>query len=293
MTDARARFDAVSNQGRWGPDDSRGTLNLITADAVARGAAAVRHGRVVSLARGLYPGRRLSPPAFVSHRMLYQQHEPSGALDSVEIAPHGFEVTHVDALSHVYFEGGTYNGRRAADVVTPDGLTFGDIAPLASGIVTRGLLLDVAEARSVHHLRPTDVVTAADLDLAVSRTGIEVAPGDAVVVRTGIEHQPDEDRLSTSQRTGIDTSAVEWLREHDVGVYVGDCIEALPGTGDFDMPLHMLGLSAIGLILVDAPLVEPLVDASRELSKRDFMFVCAPLPIHGATGSAVNPLAIL
>ncbi len=40
----------VSNWGRWGPDDQRGTLNLVTPDATRRGASAVRTGVTFSLA---------------------------------------------------------------------------------------------------------------------------------------------------------------------------------------------------------------------------------------------------
>src|SRR5262245_32405504 len=40
----------VSNWGRWGADDQRGTLNLITTDAVRRGLAGARTGRVFPLA---------------------------------------------------------------------------------------------------------------------------------------------------------------------------------------------------------------------------------------------------
>ncbi|MGZ4242004.1 MAG: cyclase family protein, partial [Actinomycetota bacterium] len=40
----------VNNWGRWGPDDERGTLNLITADVVRRGLACARAGKRFSLA---------------------------------------------------------------------------------------------------------------------------------------------------------------------------------------------------------------------------------------------------
>jgi len=46
----QALASRVSNWGRWGADDQRGTLNLITPDAVRRGAAAVRRGVSFSLA---------------------------------------------------------------------------------------------------------------------------------------------------------------------------------------------------------------------------------------------------
>ncbi len=286
-------FDRLSNEGRWGPDDERGTLNLITSDAVLRGIAAVRRGIVVSMGRELVPDRALPAPARVAQRMLYQQHVPNGALDSVEIAPHGLAITHVDAPGHVYYEGRVYNGRRAEDIVAPDGLTFGDVAALAGGIVTRGVLLDVAGVRSVPHLEPSDVVTSGDLELAAARAGVTVLPGDAVVVRTGIERQPESDFLSNVRRTGLDASCVTWMRERDVAVYAGDCIESFPSTGDLDMPLHQIGLAGMGLALVDAPMVEPLAETCTEHDQATFLFICAPLPIRGGTGSAVNPLAVL
>src|SRR6476646_4770351 len=45
----RALAARVSNWGRWGADDQRGTLNFIDAAAVRRGAAAVKRGVSFSL----------------------------------------------------------------------------------------------------------------------------------------------------------------------------------------------------------------------------------------------------
>jgi kynurenine formamidase len=292
MTD-RSAFESLSNWGRWGPDDDRGTLNLIDSDAVLRGISAVRWGRVISLSRELVPGATLAPPAFVHHRSLYQQHAPSGALDSVEIAPHGFEITHIDALSHVYFEDFVYNGRNVEETITPGGIVFGDVAALSGGIVSRGILLDVARSRGVGHLAPTDTVTASDLDVAEALTDATVSAGDVLVLRTGIELQGREMRVSSAQRTGIDTSCLEWMHQRGVGAYAGDCIEALPLAAGVEMPLHRFGLAGMGLVLIDAPLLEPLAAVCQELVQSTFLFVCAPLPIRGASGSAVNPLAIL
>src|SRR5258705_12145893 len=46
LTDLARR---VSNWGRWGADDERGTVNFITPDVVQRGAQCVRRGVVFSL----------------------------------------------------------------------------------------------------------------------------------------------------------------------------------------------------------------------------------------------------
>lgn len=46
-------FETLSNWGRWGPSDQRGTLNLITPEKTARAATLVREGVTVSAARPL------------------------------------------------------------------------------------------------------------------------------------------------------------------------------------------------------------------------------------------------
>src|SRR5438309_1494688 len=48
----------VSNWGRWGPDDERGTVNFITPEVVRRGAACVKRG-----AERLRPGEVIGPDA--------------------------------------------------------------------------------------------------------------------------------------------------------------------------------------------------------------------------------------
>lgn len=286
-------FERLSNWGRWGADDALGTLNLVDSAAVLRGLASVRHGIVISMAREILPSGAPGSSASVHHRMLDHPLDPAAAVDSVEIAPHGFEVTHMDALGHIFHEGRVFGGRRVADVLSQNGLAFGDIASLSGGIVTRGLLVDVPYLRGVDRLTPADVVSAADLDRAISIASVRVHPGDALVVRAGMELQSARDRTSTNRRTGLDVSCVSWMRDHDIAVYVGDCMDAVPSGGQYETPLHTIGLVSMGLVLVDVPAVESLAEACRAYRTWDFLFVCAPLPIKGATGSAVNPLAIL
>ncbi|MDI2129783.1 cyclase family protein [Yinghuangia seranimata] len=220
---------------------------------------------------------------------------PVSALDYVGMVPHGLGLTHVDAVGHVYFEGVMYNGRLASDcVIAGRGLTFGAVAAQRGGIVTRGVLLDVAAARGVDWLVPGVFVTADDLAAAEQVCGVEVGTGDALLVRIGLgareRVEGPEDR---SLRAGLDASAVEWLYEREVALYGGDCIERMPyPSAVMKAPLHQIGLVSMGLALLDAPLVEELSRACRELSRYEFMFTAAPLPIQGGTGSPVNPLAV-
>lgn len=292
VDDGKDEFRRLSNWGRWGPDDEIGTLNLIDAAAVLRGVASVRDGTVVSLARTILPNRPMKAPAAVQQRMLFHSADSQGALDAVEIAPHGLEVTHIDALSHAFHDGRAYPGRPSAEALSHDGLRFGDVAALAGGAVTRGILADIPRARGIERLEPGERVTGVGIEHAL-KGRVRPRSGDALVLRTGIELQGEEDRTSSSRRTGLDMTAVRWMREHDIAIYAGDCVEAAPLKDPDENPLHGVGLVSMGLVMIDAPTVERLADACHDAGRWEFLFVCAALPIEGATGCAVNPVAVL
>lgn len=286
---------ACSNAGRWGPDDQRGTLNLIDTAAVRRGLDAARAGEVVAL------GRMPSPAPFgrddarddatVRLRVFASTPEGRDACDTLAVSPHGFDITHLDAVGHSFFHGLAYNGRRAEQVVRPEGLSFGGIEAMAGGIVTRGVLLDVVASRDGAPPAGGEV-SAADLDRAEEASGVAVLPGDAVVVRAGVG-PGDAGGRSDGARPGLIADAVAWLHRRQVAVYSGDCIEAMPGE-DPEMPmvLHQVGHVAMGLAILDNPDVERLADACRRNGRSTFLLVLAPLPVVGATGCAVNPIAV-
>ena len=58
------------------------------------------------------------------------------------------------------------------------------------------------------------------------------------------------------------------------------------------MPLHQIGIARLGLVLLDAPTLPPLLMAVEAEQRAEFMLVLAPLAIPGGTGSPVNPLAL-
>jgi kynurenine formamidase len=296
MTEAEVidLFDRCSNWGRWGADDELGTLNLITREKRVAALAGTRRGRCVSIGRDLATREsRQSPPSAV-HLMTYGGHEPVGAQDALLLIPHGFEVTHMDALAHTYFDGRVYNGRYAADAVRVDGIAFGSIHAARDGILTRGVFLDVPAALGVEHLQPGDGITGADLEAAERLAGVPVEPGDAIVVRSGIDrrealHGPG----AVEPREGLLPEAVLWIHDRQVAVFSGDCIERLPsGYPRVPLPLHQIGLVAMGLMILDATDVESLRDLCREEGRSEFLFVAAPLRLPGGSGSPVNPLAV-
>src|SRR2546425_12515038 len=125
MTLSRAQFDqlfaSVSNWGRWGQDDQRGTLNLITPARVAAATAFVRRGRWVSLSYLLSKVADIDNPKPMLHYMsrltLGVTGDPTMNEDFIGLDSHGKLVTHVDALCPVAYRGRLYNDVAALDAV--------------------------------------------------------------------------------------------------------------------------------------------------------------------------------
>ena len=103
-----------------GPDDERGTLNLIDASVVRRAVATVTAGEVLAFGTVPLPSPGPQPGngGAVGLRV-YQGPGRSDALDTQTISPHGFDVTHLDAVGHSFYHGLGYNGRRMEDLSAP------------------------------------------------------------------------------------------------------------------------------------------------------------------------------
>ncbi|HEY3723582.1 MAG TPA: cyclase family protein, partial [Acidimicrobiia bacterium] len=108
----------VSNWGRWGPDDQRGTLNLVDEAAVRRGTAAVRRGAAFSLsipmhAEGPQTGRvmgRENPKHTVTVASFAFTGDPGDFQTSDDKVETGLQsATHWDALSHAGYDDRLYN----------------------------------------------------------------------------------------------------------------------------------------------------------------------------------------
>jgi kynurenine formamidase len=288
-------FRTCSNADRWGSDDELGTANFITPEKQKAAAQLVITGRAVSLGRHLSRSKSATNPIPMVHRMLFGGvADPIGFMDEVQIAPHGFAITHVDAVAHVSFEGSVYNNRTTSDVVTPDGLRLGSILPLARGLITRGVLLDIAAARGVDWLEPGEGIEPDDLEGAERLAGVVVSSGDALFVRSGLEaREASQGEENPNLRAGLTARCLPWLYEREVAIYSGDCVDQIPsGYQRVPLPLHQVGLVAMGLVMLDNTLLTELTQVARDLRRHEFMLTCAPLPIPGGTGSPVNPIAI-
>jgi kynurenine formamidase len=284
-------MDQLSNWGRWGPDDELGTLNFITAQKRAAAAREVRSGRVVSLAHDLNTQTQPNNPRPAVHMML-QASGSSG--DFIGVAYHGIATSHIDALCHIFWEGKMYNGRSSTEV-TPQGALKNSVHAWRDGIVSRGVLLDVAGTQGRQWLEATDAIHVEDLEAAERAGGVRVEEGDILLVRTGqwARMQAEGWESFGMPRTGLAADCLPWLRERRIAVYGGDCFDATPsGYEKMRMPLHSVGIVAMGLPLLDNLSMEPLAVACREEGRHSFLLTVAPLRIRGGTGSPVNPIAM-
>ena len=285
-------FKELNNWGRWGNDDQLGTLNLITPTKQAAAKDLIRSGLAVSLARDVVPR-----PVYMYHVTFPSKRERVDiVLDRFDMVYHGFWITHVDALCHVAWDGELYNGRPFADSLTSEGATWCPIDPIFNkGILTRGVLLDIAAGRNEGHITVGHPVTPKELDAAASRAGVQVKPGDVVVVRGGDETfrttHPDW-RPRISPHPGLNLSCLEWFREKDIAAIAWDMMDERPsGYQGFGMGTH-LAIPFLGLALIDNVDPERLAVACAEQGRYEFFFSAMPLPLVGATGAPAHPVAI-
>jgi kynurenine formamidase len=294
----------VSNAGRWGPDDQRGTLNLIDQAAVLRGIRAAQQGRVFSLAipfdedgpqTGAIPGRE-NP----QRRMLMINQpftgDPSDFCTSDDFVSMGVQAaTHWDALSHAGYEGELYN-HVPFEAVTEAGASKLGIDAFGP-VVSRGVLADVARALGVERFDDNHPITGDDLDKAVALGGLTVEPGDVLLVRTGQMHwlrQGEKDRFR-EPTPGLSTQSVEWLRDHDVAAVATDTLvfECWPCEDPAALlPVHLLHLRDMGMPQGQLWHLDDLAADCADDGQYEFLLCATPLPLTRSVGGPVAPTAI-
>jgi kynurenine formamidase len=287
--------DRLSNWGRWGPDDQLGTLNFITAEVTAASTSSVRSGRTVSCARPLptQPGPDNLAP--VVHHMTGTATEGYGA-DYFALASHGYATSHIDALCHIFHEGRMYNGF-PAESVTAHGASKLGIHHLRSGIITRGVLIDVPAVRGVDALEPGEPIFLEDLEGAETAAGVKVQSGDALLVRTGRWrwrelHGP---WAPNEGMAGLDASCLAWLHEREIAVLGSDGVsDVMPSRVDtVAMPIHTVAIVAMGIHLLDNLDLDELSMVCAAQGRWTFLLTVAPLVLKRGTASPVNPIAVL
>jgi kynurenine formamidase len=301
-----ALFERVCNWARWGRQDQLGTLNLITPEKRLQAAALVREGVAIGLGN-LWP---VAPapdnPWPAVHRMVRAGDDHlypdvpglSVALDFIGVECHGIATSHIDALCHVFVNDRMYNAFPASEVKST-GARKNDIMPMADGIVTRGVLLDMPRVMGVEYLSGDIRITAADLDVAERNAGVEVTPGDVLIVHKGRQRRKFAEGAFDPAVTGfpgLHPECAVWLHEHGVAALGSDCMnDPLPNwTADgWPIPIHYLGICGMGMPLLHNLDTEVLARECERRGRASFLLTIAPLKVPGATGSPLNPIALL
>ena len=300
-------FASLKNWGRWGDDDERGALNHQTVEHRVRAAALVRAGELVSLAHDLPLLPSAETPFPAHHHMLASGdaldatglpgYEACG--DYIGTQVHGLGLTHIDALSHMFVRGQMYNGRPPSDVRST-GAQHNTVMTLSDGLVGRGVLLDIPAVHGVAFVAPETAIGVADLEAAEAAQGLAVGPGDFLLVSTGRDarRRAARGRLDpiAAGLAGLDPTCLAWLQDRAVAILGSDGISDRMPFGDipnWPFPIHQIGITAMGLHLIDNMHLGPLGDACAAHERWEFLLTVNPLRIPGGTGCPVNPVAIL
>ncbi len=285
--------------GRWGPEDEAGSLNLIGPEQVKRAAGLVKTGEVLRLAQPL--SHKTPVPRHRSGLQHFMGRD-GGDYAAGAKRPGGFQFaedtvvmplhigTHIDALCHAWCEEKMFNNYRETTMRSTSGATRLGVEKMPPAF-TRGLLIDVVALRG-RPLHAGEVVTRMDIEQCLARAGLRIEAGDAVLLHTGwLASQLGNPNIDFNTEPGIDHEAGLWLAQQDVALIGADnfAVEVLPFAPGTVFPVHQCVIRDFGIPLLEGLLLEPLVRTGR----CEFLFVAAALPIVGATGSPLTPLAIL
>lgn len=305
MEKVRELAARVSNWGRWGAEDERGTVNFVTADKVRQAAGLVRSGRVFSLgmefgAGGpqIGQGGRVNPLHLMSAIDGALPGYPGEFRYADDVIVMGLQcATQWDSLAHVHYGGQLYNGFPAA-TTTAAGASRNGIDKQAAGVVSRGVLLDLARAAGVEALAPGYAIGVADLEAAERTQGVTAGTGDVLLLRTGhlAAYKGHQDRVAYMRMMpGLGLACAEWLHRREVAAVASDtnAVEVIPFEDPaLPLPFHMVAIRDMGLLLGEMFDLDELAADCAADGVWEFLFSAPPLRVTGGIGSPLNPLAV-
>jgi kynurenine formamidase len=301
---SRPEFEAllrqVDNAARWGAEDERGTLNLITPEIRRAAASEVRTGITVSMAREMVHGepeggfRPIEVEVLVFSDSILGPSDGSvvWAAEHTSLVYHGWSYTHIDALTHMAYHGRGYNNAPSAHA-PPGGQTRNSVASMRDGVISRGVLVDLPLLKGVPYVAPGGAITADDLEAWERLTGVRIGTGDIVLVRSGRWSAPALE-ADVTRSAGIHPRTAAWLHARGVAA-LGDesGTDTSPTAVEgISSPIHVLALVGMGMPLIENLDLEELARQAAAQKRWTFLFVLAPLDVRGATGSLVNPIAV-
>jgi len=295
----------LCNWGRWGSDDQMGTLNNLSGKNVKNAINLVKDGTRVSCALTFsyeHAPDVVRPPNFFMVRTGFDNKEDEPperqvAIDYFGAIFHGHTVTHIDALSHFFWNGKMYNGFPMHEVSTDEGAKTNNVLAARDGIITKGVLVDAPFLRGSDVVERGDGVGLDDIRKAESECGVVIEKGDVLLMRTGqlgerARSGPVDLKLNGS--AGPKPEILPFLYERDIALMGSDTgNDVMPNNyKKFTNPVHQVGIVGMGLWILDNAWLEDLSKVCRERNQWEFLITINPLRIPNATGSPVNPIAV-
>jgi hypothetical protein len=296
----------LSNWGRWGKDDERGLLNLITPAKTKQATTLVREGITVTLQINPIKKSGSDTGGFGENVHRMARIDPrtgaiQGALDIIQLSIHDGLNSHLDALCH--YQGPL--GRRGAEpavsynghpfTLTAAGCQQSAADRMGPGYITRGILVDVPLLKKVKWLEPSTPIYAEDLEAWEKFAGIRIGAGDALLIRTGrwAKRAADGPWPYGQAGAGLHASVLPWLRARDVSLLASDAVNDVQPSGvqGINRPIHQLTQVNLGLPIVDNAYTEDAAREAERLKRWEFMFTLHIFQIQGGTASPFNALA--
>jgi len=283
----------LSNWGRWGKEDQRGTLNLITPAKRKQALLLARDGTAVSLAHTVDKAQAPDSPRPLGQQMTLDT--GGHAMDLYTIWYHGSVITHIDSLCHYSFENQLYNGFDRSKIADGPGCPNNGVEHQKDGIMTRGILVDLPLMKKAPYLEEATPVTPADLEAWERFANVKIQSGDAVFLRTGRWVQRTQKGPWNVARSaaGWHASVMPWLKQRDVALLGNDAVNDVQPSGveGNGRPIHQLAIVAMGLPLIDVMDLEAVAETAARLKRWEFLLTAAPVPVLGGTGFPLNPIA--
>jgi kynurenine formamidase len=287
--------DSERCPSKWGAGDQRGSANHMKPDTVTRAARLIRTGEVFELGHVLSPSMPLNPGrrfhVDTKRTVMNPQSNRRGSNEELVTAEIGQVGTQFDGFSHQTIGNSLYNCARLDDISSRTGFTSLGIQNVG-GLMTRGVLIDIAALKGVAMLADAYEITVADLEQALARQKLTIQAGDAVILHTGwgTLWRTDPARYSRGN-PGIGIAAAEWLARQSPMLVGADTapVEVNPNPDtQLSLPVHQIMLVVNGIHLLENVRLEELAGKGVH----EFALIVQPLKIQGGTGSTVAPIAV-
>jgi kynurenine formamidase len=298
----KERGKRLSNWGRWGADDERGTLNFLTPDVRRAATASIRSGRCFELSIPLGSdgpqtglGGRVNPVHLLNMMPSdFTMDDRMCVADDFIMMPLQ-SATQWDGLSHVGYDGLFYNGVRADTVTALYGASRNAIDKTLPGVAGRGVLLDIARLHGLDWLPADHEITPDELEEAMRKQGVDIRSGDTLLFRTGWRRKAKVEGWAgwLTVEPGLGVTCADWLHDKEIAALASDNwgIEVQPAREGF-MPLHCILIRDMGMMLGEIWDLEALADDCADDGQWDFFLTAPALRVTGGIGSPVSPVAI-